>query len=175
MCGTSVIMSAVIISAHGFKNREMEAGFILYLIKNTKAKAMLIQVCFRDNEQNVALCNSIGGADTISQAIFNSIYDHEVTPVRNPIIPNTYSHTFKKLLHKYNVTHDLPLPDLCTDVGCGHLFATNNLLSSNSPPKLMAEIMGASVKAVLTNCAHVTLGIPQTVVDNYAEKISNQE
>ncbi|WP_342756723.1 N-acetylmuramoyl-L-alanine amidase [Kineothrix sedimenti] len=68
------------IASYGFKNRGVKAGSGLYVIKNTKAKAMLIEVCFCDNEQDVSLYNSIGGADTIAQAIFNGIYDYAVTP-----------------------------------------------------------------------------------------------
>ncbi|TCL60409.1 flagellum-specific peptidoglycan hydrolase FlgJ [Kineothrix alysoides] len=68
------------IAAYGFKNRGVKAGTGLYVIKNTKAKAMLIEVCFCDNQADVDLYNRIGGADTIAQAIFNGIYDYVVKP-----------------------------------------------------------------------------------------------
>ncbi|TCL54762.1 N-acetylmuramoyl-L-alanine amidase [Kineothrix alysoides] len=60
------------IAAYGFKNRGVKAGTALYVIKNTKAKAILIEVCFCDNGQDVALYNRIGGADTIAQAILTA-------------------------------------------------------------------------------------------------------
>lgn len=66
------------IAAKGFKNRGVKAGSGLYVIKKTKAKSMLIEVCFCDNKEDVDLYNSIG-ADTIAQAIFNGIYNHAIT------------------------------------------------------------------------------------------------
>ena len=73
------------IASYGFKNRGVKAGSGLYVIKHTKAKAMLIEVCFCDNQADVDLYNSIGGADTIAQAIFNGIYDHVAAPEDIPI------------------------------------------------------------------------------------------
>ena len=72
------------IAAYGFKNRGVKAGTGLYVIKHTKAKAMLIEVCFCDNKEDIDLYNRIGGADAIAQAIFNGIYDHTVTPEEVP-------------------------------------------------------------------------------------------
>ncbi|WMC91270.1 N-acetylmuramoyl-L-alanine amidase [Kineothrix sp. MB12-C1] len=72
------------IATYGFKNRGVKAGSGLYVIRKTKAKSMLIEVCFCDNEQDVDLYNSIGGADTIAQAIFNGIYDYAVMPESVP-------------------------------------------------------------------------------------------
>lgn len=66
------------IASYGFKNRGVKDGAGLYVISKTKAKSMLIEVCFCDNEEDVALYNRIGGADTISKAIFNGIYDYVV-------------------------------------------------------------------------------------------------
>ncbi len=68
------------IASYGFKNRGVKAGSGLYVIKRTKDKSMLIEVCFCDNKEDVDLYNSIGGADTIAQAIFNAIYNYAVTP-----------------------------------------------------------------------------------------------
>lgn len=88
------------ISAFGFKNRGVKAGSGLYVINKTKAKAMLIEVCFCDNQADVDLYNKIGGADTIAQAIFNGIYDYAVTP--EPVAEEE---------------HDMPLEDFVEFVG----------------------------------------------------------
>ncbi len=88
------------ISAFGFKNRGVKAGSGLYVINKTKAKAMLIEVCFCDNQADVDLYNKIGGADTIAQAIFNSIYNYAVTP--EPVSEEA---------------HDMPLEDFVEFVG----------------------------------------------------------
>jgi hypothetical protein len=45
-------------------------------------------------------------------------------------------------------------------------------LSENASLKLVAEIMGNSAKAVLTNYAHVTMDIQKTVVDGYEKEIN---
>lgn len=55
------------IAALGFKNRGVKAGTGLYVIRKTKAKSMLIEVCFVDTQdanEYLAL-----GADKIGQAI----------------------------------------------------------------------------------------------------------
>lgn len=64
------------IATLGFKNRGVKSGSGLYAIKKTKAKSMLIEVCFCDNEQDVTLYNGAGGAETVAQAIFNALYDY---------------------------------------------------------------------------------------------------
>ena len=68
------------IAALGFKNRGVKDGSGLYVVKRTKAKSMLIEVCFCDNQQDVDIYNNAGGADAIAQAIFNGIYDHAIKP-----------------------------------------------------------------------------------------------
>lgn len=88
------------IAACGFKNRGVKAGTGLYVINKTKAKAMLIEVCFCDNQADVDLYNKIGGADVIAQAIFNGIYDYAVTT--QPVAEEK---------------HDIPLEDFMEFVG----------------------------------------------------------
>lgn len=62
------------IAALGFKNRGVKSGTGLYVIRKTKAKAMLIEVCFCDNEHDVTLYEALG-ADKIAQAIFDAIME----------------------------------------------------------------------------------------------------
>lgn len=71
------------ISKLGFKNRGVKSGSGLYVIRKTKAKAMLIEVCFCDNQTDVDLYNNCGGADTIAQAIFNALYDYVLPDSKN--------------------------------------------------------------------------------------------
>lgn len=68
------------IAALGFRNRGVKAGTGLYVIRKTKAKSMLIEVCFVDTEdanQYLAL-----GADKISQAIAAAL-----VPIAYPAAP----------------------------------------------------------------------------------------
>ena len=66
------------IAALGFKNRGVKAGTGLYVIRKTKAKSMLIEVCFVDTQdanEYLAL-----GADKIGRAIAAALVPY-VTPV----------------------------------------------------------------------------------------------
>lgn len=72
------------IASLGFRNRGVKNGSGLYVIKRTKAKSMLVEVCFCDNEQDVSAYHNAGGADAVAQAIYNGIYDHAVKPADTP-------------------------------------------------------------------------------------------
>ena len=60
----------------GFKNRGVKEGSGLYVIKKTKAKAMLIEVCFCDNPEDIRIYEEAGGADAVAQAIFAALTYH---------------------------------------------------------------------------------------------------
>lgn len=66
------------IASLGFKNRGVKSGSGLYVIRKTKAKSMLIEVCFCDNEQDVNTYHAAGGADAVAQAIFDGICKYAV-------------------------------------------------------------------------------------------------
>lgn len=70
----------------GFKNRGVKSGSGLYVVNKTKAKAMLIEVCFCDNPADASTCLSVG-YDAIAQAIFNALYDYVVAPEPSITIP----------------------------------------------------------------------------------------
>lgn len=57
----------------GFRNRGIKKGNHLYVIRNTKAKAMLIEVCFCDNKEDVDTYRRSGSEQAIAQAILNGI------------------------------------------------------------------------------------------------------
>ena len=61
----------------GFTNRGIKDGSGLYVINSTKAKAMLIEVCFVDTKSDVDLYYMLG-VDEIAKAIFNGITGQEV-------------------------------------------------------------------------------------------------
>ena len=56
----------------GFKNRGVKNGSNLYVIKNTKATAILIEVCFVDNKADAALYKQVGYSN-IAKAIYSAI------------------------------------------------------------------------------------------------------
>lgn len=73
----------------GFTNRGVKAGSGLYVIRKTKAKAMLIEVCFCDNQQDIDIYNAADGAEGIAKAIYKGIYKEAVLPsVQNPTEEN---------------------------------------------------------------------------------------
>ncbi len=63
----------------GFTNRGVKDGAGLYVIRKTKAKAMLIEVCFCDNQQDIDTYNAAGGAQGIAGAIFEALWEHVET------------------------------------------------------------------------------------------------
>ncbi len=60
----------------GFTNRGVKAGSGLYVVRKTKAKSMLIEVCFCDNKQDVDVYNAAGGAQGIAKGIFEALWDY---------------------------------------------------------------------------------------------------
>jgi len=63
------------IASLGFKNRGVKTNSSLYVLKNTKAPAMLIECCFVDDKDDVKLYN----ADTMARAIVKGITGKTVT------------------------------------------------------------------------------------------------
>ena len=55
----------------GFNDRGIKNGTGLYVIRKTRAKAMLVEVCFCDNQTDVDLYNA-AGADAVAQAILSA-------------------------------------------------------------------------------------------------------
>lgn len=56
----------------GFTNRGVKSGTGLYVVRKTKAKAMLIEICFCDNEQDVNRYLSIGYKN-IAEAVCRAV------------------------------------------------------------------------------------------------------
>lgn len=84
------------IAALGFKNRGLKYSKSLYFLKNTKNPAMLIECCFCDDPDDVALYN----ADKMAQAIVKGITGVIPTIQTAPTVPsnpttNTSSNSFK--------------------------------------------------------------------------------
>ncbi len=64
----------------GFTNRGVKAGSGLYVIRKTKAKSMLIECCFCDNQEDIDIYNAAGGAEGIAKAIYKGVYKEVVLP-----------------------------------------------------------------------------------------------
>lgn len=58
----------------GFENRGIKDGSGLYVIRKTKARAMLIEVCFCDNEGDVQIYERAGSGYAVASAIFEALY-----------------------------------------------------------------------------------------------------
>lgn len=56
----------------GFQDRGIKDGSGLYVIRNTKARAMLIEVCFCDNQKDVDRYFRAGAQTAAAQAVFNA-------------------------------------------------------------------------------------------------------
>ena len=73
------------IAALGFKNRGVKAGTGLYVIRKTKAKSMLIEVCFVDTEDANFYLQT--GADKIGQAIAAAFVPIAYPEATAPVAP----------------------------------------------------------------------------------------
>lgn len=73
------------LGALGFKNRGQKVRTNLYELKNTKMKAMIVETCFVEATEDVALYNRLG-ADTIGKAIAEAISNDEIAKEDNSII-----------------------------------------------------------------------------------------
>lgn len=67
----------------GFKNRGVKTGTGLYVIRKTKAKSLLVEVCFCDNEKDVNTYLHLG-EKKIAQAIFNAMYNYTIAETAKP-------------------------------------------------------------------------------------------
>ena len=77
------------IAALGFSNRGVKDGTGLYVIRKTKAKAMLIECCFCDNQKDIDIYNAVGGAEGIAKAIYKGIYKEAILPT----VPEAENHS----------------------------------------------------------------------------------
>ncbi len=64
----------------GFTNRGVKEGTGLYVIRKTKAKSMLIECCFCDNQQDIDTYQAAGGAEGIARSIYRGIYKEAILP-----------------------------------------------------------------------------------------------
>lgn len=72
------------LSELGFTNRGVKAGSGLYVIRKTKAKSMLIEVCFCDSGQDIGIYEASGGAQGVAKAIYKAIYKETIIPSIQP-------------------------------------------------------------------------------------------
>ncbi len=68
------------LAALGFKNRGVKEGSGMYVIRKTKARAMLIECCFCDTQADVDTYKAAGGADAVAKAICNALIDNITVP-----------------------------------------------------------------------------------------------
>ena len=76
------------LSALGFKNRGVKVSTTLYVLRKTKAPAMLIEVGFVDDKDDVNLYNKVGN-DAICRAIVKGILAKEVSGGSTPVQSTT--------------------------------------------------------------------------------------
>lgn len=74
------------ISALGFANRGVKNGTGLYVVKKTKAKSMLIEVCFVDNVEDVETYRRVGPV-AIAEAVYKAIADTNTETVQSQPTP----------------------------------------------------------------------------------------
>lgn len=72
------------LGALGFKNRGQKVRTNLYELKNTKMKAMIVETCFVEANEDVELYKKLG-ADAIGKAIAEAIVNDKVSESDTPV------------------------------------------------------------------------------------------
>lgn len=57
----------------GFLNRGVKDGSGFYVVRKTKAKAILVEVCFCDNERDVETYERVGSQNAVADAIYGAL------------------------------------------------------------------------------------------------------
>ena len=112
------------LAALGFKNRGVMDGSGLYVIRKTKAKSMLVEVCFCDNLDDAALYRSLK-AEGVAQAIFEALYDAGAVPAVGTLLtgkPKLTAAQIVNWMHANSLRHPefikyLHLPQLFIEEG----------------------------------------------------------
>lgn len=76
------------LGALGFKNRGQKVRTNLYELKNTKMKAMIVETCFVEATEDVALYNKLG-YDKVGQTIAEAISNKKVTATTSTVTSTT--------------------------------------------------------------------------------------
>lgn len=126
------------IAALGFKNRGVKVGTGLYVIRKTKAKSMLIEVCFVDTQdanEYLAL-----GADKIGQAIAAALVPYVApivpeTPVLPPVHPERQKFV-RVIVPELNVRNEPSWANkaICGTVRIREVFTVKDTLTVGSTP-----------------------------------------
>lgn len=87
------------IEALGFRNRGIKDGSNLYVVKNTKATAILVEVCFVDTETDV-YCYKNVGAERIATAIYEAITNKAAPQKSNSKFNDISGHYAEKYINK---------------------------------------------------------------------------
>ncbi|MBD5395583.1 MAG: hypothetical protein HDR71_15280 [Lachnospiraceae bacterium] len=102
----------------GFTNRGVKTGTGLYVIRKTKAKSMLIEVCFCDNQKDIDIYQAAGGAEGIAKAIYKGIYKEAILPsIQDPtenhnLTRNEFIEFVGKIAQKDWIDRRLVLPSV---------------------------------------------------------------
>lgn len=102
------------IVALGFANRGLKDGRNLAVIKNTKASAMLIELCFIDSKNDMAKFNAESMADSIVEGLTGQkvLVAPVVKPVKPIVAPTGQLYKIQAGAYKSKVEADKAVADL---------------------------------------------------------------
>lgn len=145
------------LSALGFKNRGVKVSTTLFVLRKTKAPAMLIEVGFVDDKDDVNLYNKVGN-DAICRAIVKGILNKEVvsggsTPVQSTTpaptpVPSGAS-------YKVGQVYTLLVDRLRVRTGAGTNYAAKSYKNLTANAKDHAYTNGTLKKGTRVTCKEV--------------------
>ncbi|WP_321024797.1 N-acetylmuramoyl-L-alanine amidase [Eisenbergiella porci] len=104
----------------GFKNRGVKVGSGLYAIRKTKAKSMLIEVCFCDNQEDASTYVS-ATLEKVVNAIYTALYkyviDKDETSILGKSIATAEQLKAYMLMRNYQAVSYTHLPQLFIEEG----------------------------------------------------------
>ena len=142
------------LSALGFTNRGVKVSTTLFVLRKTKAPAMLIEVGFVDDKDDVNLYNKVGN-DAICRAIVKGILNKEVSGGSTPVQSTTPTPAPSGPSYRAGTVYTLLADHLRVRTGPGTGYATKSRKQLTATAKDHAYTNGTLKKGTRVTCKEV--------------------
>lgn len=142
------------LSALGFTNRGVKVSTTLFVLRKTKAPAMLIEVGFVDDKDDVNLYNKVGN-DAICRAIVKGILNKEVSGGSTPVQSTTPTPAPSGPSYRAGTVYTLLADHLRVRTGPGTGYATKSRKQLTANAKDHAYTNGTLKKGTRVTCKEV--------------------
>lgn len=134
------------IESIGFVNRGVKDGSGLYVVKNTKAKSMLLEVCFVDTKTDVDLYKS--NIDKVAIAIVEGITGQKVKIENNQVNNLEVKDIIKTAVHKENLIAKQMVEEI--KLLQGTVGIDKDGIGTDNLCKMLPNILGHEQRGIVT-------------------------